>query len=295
MKKLMMIMAMVAVIGMAGAPSAFAASYVVAGVNLDFFQAASWTGGVPTSASNVIRWQNSGSMIYDPANQSPGNMVYVAGTTGSNNENGWMPPAGGSYLFTQESGDVEWGQSVNYRPYGMYENATYVLNDGICRFNKGRGIRLLPPAATTALFDHNGGSLIVTPDVNPTDDFGLWMGDDTVGNGSGIYSLAAGTVQTTGLQIGLNGVFNFEAGSTGALYVLTSGRTNSKTAAEIQALIAADDIVDLGGEGFVVTELLAGDYAGYTEVKLIGGAVVPEPAGLGLLGLALLAVRRRRS
>ena len=42
------------------------------------------------------------------------------------------------------------------------------------------------------------------------------------------------------------------------------------------------------GEGIIISEVRFGDPAGT-------GPVVPEPAGLGLVGLALLAVRRRRS
>jgi hypothetical protein len=47
-------------------------------------------------------------------------------------------------------------------------------------------------------------------------------------------------------------------------------------------------------DDFIINELVAGDYAGYTEVKLI-----PEPstallAGFALVSLALCGRRRRR-
>ncbi|MFH1732504.1 MAG: PEP-CTERM sorting domain-containing protein [Planctomycetota bacterium] len=49
---------------------------------------------------------------------------------------------------------------------------------------------------------------------------------------------------------------------------------------------------------FRFTGLLAGDILGYEydiRTKCFGDGIVPEPAGLGFVGMALLALRRRRS
>ena len=309
MIRALMVGLMIGLIVTAGVQPALAQELSVNGTNLDFFQNTSWVdGSVPdVNSSYAIRWGqgNAGdtSMIYDPANQSPGNMVYAVGTNATTGDYSLNADgAGESYTLTQESGDVTWDYSVNYRNFhmGNVGDGTYVMNDGIARF-RGRGLRVIPSDTQgTYVIDQNGGAVICDPHAPggiSTDQYGLWLG----GTGGGIYSLAAGTVQTTGLRITDAGVINFEAGSTGALYVLTSGGPSAganapiyQSAADMLALIAAGDIVALGGETILVTELLAGDYTGHTEVKL-DLPVIPEPAGLGLIGLALLAVRRKRS
>jgi len=123
-------------------------------------------------------------------------------------------------------------------------------------------------------------------------------GEATIGAGAGstgLLTLGGGVVQIERLTFNADAdsaTIDFPASSSGALYVTTA----DKDAAAMAALIAAGNITYNGGAAslsfFDITEVLAGDYAGYTEVKL---GVVPEPAGLGLIGLALLAVRRKRN
>ena len=310
MKKALMIVAMVAVIGMAGANSAMAWWFFpVNGTDLNFFDGNNWArfhsgpayGFVPGAgtdhdaiqAGGYATW--TGSVLYDPANQSPpdeagytiGDSPDVEGGRTAHSFGSWSGAIYNPYTFKQASGDLTWGPNDNFQ-FQLYLEGTYEMNAGTATF--GRNLELFNPdpavwtwmpAPVNNLFDHNGGDVVV--------DETLWIGRYSSA-GTAVYTIADGTCQTEALLIepGAGNVLNFDPGSTGIVYV----NTTDKSKADILALIGSGDIVALGGEGFVVTELLAGDYNGYTEVKL---GVIPEPAGLGLLGLALLAVRRRRS
>ena len=239
MKKLLVIAAMVAVIGMAD--PATAVYYYTDGNadNLDFFDPASWTPAAVPGADAEIRLGEVGtrpnaigSMIYDPvATSDP--LDYTVGGVDDYVYVGRFQ-AGDEYTFYHESGNLVWGA-----------------------FGSGN--------------------------------YWFWIG----GGGKGRYVINAGTAAFGGLGFG-DGTLEFGVGTDAIVYVEIAG-TYGQSKADIEALIGSGNIVDLGSEGFVVTELVAGDYTGYTEVKLVAAAPVPEPAGLGLIGLALLAVRKRRS
>jgi hypothetical protein len=89
------------------------------------------------------------------------------------------------------------------------------------------------------------------------------------------------------LRIGADGrgMLDFPTGSTGILYIHTS----DKSADEIKTLIQAGSITYRGApaspERFLVTEILSGEYGGFTQVT----AVVPEPETLALAAWALCA------
>ena len=239
--RMMVIVAMIGVIGMAGA--ATAVYYYTDGNadNLDFFDPASWTPAAVPGADAEIRFGETGarpnaigSMIYDPANQSPGDEALY--TVGGGDDYVYVGrfQAGDEYTFHHESGNLVWGA-----------------------FGSGN--------------------------------YWFWIG----GGGRGRYVINAGTAAFGGLGFG-DGTLEFGVGTDAIVYVEIAG-TYGQSKADIEALIGSGNIVDLGSEGFVVTELVAGDYTGYTEVKLVASAPIPEPTGLGLIGLALLAVRKRRS
>jgi len=294
----------VAALVMAGAQSALAQEKPVAGTGLNFFVNGNWQdGSTPNAASSYgIRFgegiSGNNSMIYDPATQSPGNMTYSIGTAANTGDYYLGRTAGGSYTFTQQSGDLTWGyrSDVNYRKLEMAStgDGTYIMDGGTARFGS-RGLRLQSGAAFNSLFDHNAGDVIVA-DMN--NDLGLWVGNN--GAGTATYNLGGGTLTTEALAINTDGVLNFDAGSTGILYVNTS----DKSASDIAALITAGDIT-LGGAAanpsdFLITELTTGPYPRYTEVKLPAGpeGEIPEPATLAMMGMAAVGlggyVRRRR-
>jgi len=245
MKKAMMIAAMVAVIGMANSAMAGQYNTDCNADNLNFFDAASWSpNGLPGAADSVRLGEvgtspGVGSMIYDPATQSPGNeaLYQVACNAGTSFYLG-RSTADNEGHFYQESGNLEiTGSWLDFAP--------------------GLGIWFL-----------NGGSLKV----------------------GSLYFEPGGA-------LGADSSFRFGAGTDAVLYVDTS-RSGSYAQTQAGMLTAISDgrIRDLGGEGFIVTEGM-GPGGLYTEVKLAtpAGGVIPEPAGLGLIGLALLAVRRKRS
>ena len=307
MKKALMIMAMVAVIGLAGANSAMANWFFpYGGTDKNFFDSGTWfffapggpqggvvpgTGVDPHAIKPGGYGTATGSLLYDPANQSPGDMVYSIGDLA---EQWGQPHTIGSYnaanipwTFRQESGDLTFGAPNSFAVYV----GTYVMNAGEATF--GKHLEIWNPtwtAPVSNLFDQNGGDVVVQGT-------GLHIGDISGGGaGTAVYTIADGTCQTESLTIGANSALNFDAASTGVVYVNTS----DKTEAGIEALITAGDIT-LGGAAavladFEITEGM-GPGGAYTEVKLAGGggAPIPEPAGLGLIGLALLAVRKRRS
>ena len=296
MRKLLMIVAMVGVIAMAGV--AMASEYYSDGnaLNVDFFDAASWPtpgGSVPGVGvdTDTIRFGELGarpnaigSMVYDPATTGDPLDYEVNDGGGAGEFMLGRHQAGDQYTFTQKSGDLEFAGGYRFQ-IGYGGSGTYVLNGGIARFTTTAGVHLT--GNTDAHFDQNAGDVIVTD----ADDYGLAIDLWDLG-GPCSYNLGGGTLQVEKLTIDPgndgNGVLNFDAGSTGILWVNES----DQTVAGINALIGVGKIVDLGAEGFVVTDV--GDY---TEVKLDlpTAAPIPEPAGLGLIGLALLAVRRRRS
>ena len=319
MKKALMIMAMVAVIGLAGANSAMAWWFFpVNGTDLDFFNGSNWArfhsgpayGYVPGAgndgdaiqAGGYSTW--SGSVLYDPANQSPadeagytiGDNPDTEGGRTAHSFGGWSGAVYNPYAFIQASGNLTWGPNDNFQFQLQYEGA-YEMNAGTATFGRNLELWNPDPAAWTwmpapvnNLFDHNGGDVVVDETLH----IGVLHGGS--GPGTCVYTIADGTLQTEVLTIGANSALNFDAASTGVVYVNTS----DKTEAGIEALITAGDIT-LGGAAavpadFEITEGM-GPGGAYTEVKLPGGggAAVPEPAGLGLLGVALLAVRRKRS
>lgn len=295
MRNALTVVVMIALVGIVSLQSAPAGVWPVPGTDLPFFDPGSWVGGrVPgLQALDKVQWGyqllEHGSMIYDPATTGdPMTHVVGAGNTGDTYCLG-ASEAGASYTFTQESGDLEWahGSDGARRPFMIATAAqgTYVLNGGTARFGDS-GLRMYSTETHDAFFDHNAGDVVVAG-PNPL----LRIGYADVG--AAVYSLAAGTVQTQMLEINSGGVLNFDPGSTGILYV----DTLDKTTPDIVALIADERIVDLGGEMFLVTELVAGKYAGYTEVKLDlpPDGVIPEPAMLAGCGFLLLALRKRRN
>ncbi len=319
MKKAMMIAAMVGVIGLAGANSAMANwFYTYSGTDLDFFNAGNWfffapggpQGGVVPGTgvdNHVIKpggyADYAGSILYDPFNQSPGNMVYTIGDNGepwgqTHSIGGAFPyyqltgPVYTPWTFRQESGDLTFGAA---NAFALAYMGTYEMNAGKATFGLNLEIWKVdgvadggaPMGPSNNLFDQNAGEVVVADTL-------YVAGISGGGSGTAVYSLGGGTCQAETLIVNPGGVLNFEPGSTGVLYLNTG---NHGAWGVENDLIALGKIVDLGGEGFVITELVAGDYAGYTEIKLVAasGGVVPEPAGLGLMGLALLAVRKRRS
>ena len=242
--RMMMIVAMVGVIAMANSAMAVQKNTANA-LNLNFFDPASWSSvGVPVAGDDVRLGESGpnpgvGSMIYDPANQSPANEALYQATSDS----------GRTFYIGRQTADDQFSF--------YHESGNLELGGAWLDFAPGLGIWYM-----------NGGSLKVV---------------------GGLYFEPGGA-------LGADSSFRFAAGSDAALYVNTAATgTYAQTQAGMLTAIADDRIRDLGGEGFVVTELVAGDHAGYTEVKLVAAAPVPEPAGLGLIGLALLAVRKRRS
>jgi len=214
------------IIGLILAPVAAMAVFFITDGNADdlnFFDPASWSPAAVPGADAEIRFGETGtrpnaigSMIYDPATQSPGDeALYTVGGVDDYVYVGRFQ-AGDEYTFYHESGNLVWGA-----------------------FGSGN--------------------------------YWFWIG----GGGVGHYVINGGTVAFGGLGFGSpSDTLEFGAGTDAIVYVEIAG-TYGQSKADIEALIGSGNIVDLGGEGFVVTELTSGDHAGYTEVKLAGAATTP--------------------
>ena len=270
MKKALMIVAMVAVIGMAGTAHAIYRT---------------WDGGAGNGLwGSPLNWGPDGVPVAgDEAELIDGAVVSISSPAPSDSRLGMRHAAGTSTLNI--SADIEW----DWGTVGGGDCTANVTQTAgtvfLSRYNDPSLDCFWMPGTDTATgtYEIHDGKLQVYG--------GAFVGR-AAATSSGALTIYGGVVQAERLTIDAYGVVNFGPATTGVMYVNTA----DKTEADILALIKAGNIVALGGEAFAVTELVAGDYTGHTEVKLgAGGGVVPEPAGLGLIGIALLAVRKRRN
>ena len=188
-------------------------------------------------------------------------------------------------------------------PNGAGEaHGIYTLETGSTTINTGIKLGTIGNANSTAIFNQNGGVVTLSggQDRNGNNYGDLQYGHSqgTYWFGTARYNLNAGVFQLENIvditaDNGSSNAVNFGADSTGIMYVNTA----NKSEADIEGMITAGEIL-LGDavvapSEFIINELGSGDFAGYTEVKL-----VPEPStlvlvGFGLLSLAVWGWRRR--
>jgi len=150
--------------------------------------------------------------------------------------------------------------------------------------------------------DIGGGTTVTLQDkdfdAGPTKNYGgtpntigiFALGANTTGDGTNDYSASVtNAAGMTSVSLYFGNYENFDA----TPVVWLPGETHSYPgwSGTVTGVMNAGgtSLVITGDPGHVGTHIFAG------TVTATSGTVVPEPAGLGLIGLALLAVRKRRS
>jgi len=339
MKKLMMIMAMVAVIGLAGTAHAETAVKQDESTNATGYYAVTyayggevlapgdgqyglgdptalpevgifWTPGLTGSFDVDVSWA-AGHTAHGPVTSyyfrsdgTAGSEVLAAGPIDQENlANGVFPVfAGTQWSGWYDLGEFALNPSSTFR---AREATNYNVTTGMWRFSDPGSIRQEDTAYATGIgstYDYATGGA-KEPEV----------GDNKYGLGSGTDMI---------WTPGLTGKFSVDAswaaghtahGPNTAYYFDPDGAG----AAPETLIVAGIDQENLANGGFPAAgtswsgfyELGTFDLTPSSEFRINGatittgvwqftpvaGVVVPEPAGLGLIGLALLAVRRKRS
>ncbi len=259
----------------------------------DYFDAANWDNGVPTSGNPGTIDSGEALGTPDGSNYMDNHDLIINGGK-LNSDQGWKMR---NSNITQNGGLMEQRLFVGWGQGAGAGTSTYTLNDGQINIANGMHLARLQPAT----FNQNGGTVTVL--AHPAGR--LMIGEMEPAT----YNFAGGILHTDRFDIEQeanavgNTFFNFTAGSTGVLYTLTNDDPNksanpgNRNAADIESLINRG-VITLGGEptspsSFSITELTTGVYAGFTETKRI-----PEPSTCALVVLGLLSIfvapQRRR-
>ena len=352
MKKLMMIMAMVAVIGMAGAAEAIVHDFNGSG-GTEWNSGTNWTPNSPAG----LPYADGGVDLTVLTNKST--------TTASWVEIGSGPTPGGSSLTVNTSGSLAFNAGLLFNR-GHDVQVTHTSGAITAKnLHLGRG----EIGGTTFRYDMDGGSLSSSDYTYMSDEdcpsvFDQTAGAVTLGDGGSsdyvaLASSAPGnaTWQISGGSFAHNGVgANFvvggnsaplDVGSTALFEIIGTGPSSVSTngnvlvyplgtmkftmdASGVTPFTATGSVdvslgnlaIDMGafaGSGDILlidsSNPITGPFSNAAEGAIYGGytltylggldgndvvlvktvALIPEPAGLGLIGLALLAVRKRRS
>ena len=302
MKKLMMIVAMIGVIGMAGVADAGTALWLKA----DAIQGLSDGQTVPTwndSSGNGNNATGVNTPSYETGEFNAGTMpgVYFDGSTDYFNiAHSSSINVTSHTLFvvtkTETTADrgyflTKVGDPVNYAVESGKE-ASGILSCGVNDGAGEYGYRL-----SAATHDNATGIVMHRKDVSSTDyttAFNMyWNGSPDNGVGDHPSGATGSYTNTEPMRVG---VVSYDGGATFTRY-------HKGFMGEVilfDTLLTTTEINDVNaylGDKWGITVAGNGDPdAGRALLPPdAGGEVIPEPAGLGLIGLALLAVRRRRS
>ena len=360
MKNAMMIVAMVAVIAMAGSAEAVVSNWSGIGDGSTWTLATNWDSGAPTpdiaggntfnvggaasptgglvqmnltgtglAALNITTSRTltlAGLFVY--ANPNPNHSV-VTQTSGTLNNSfgfrfgGYSPTGSGTATYNMNGGTLN---HTGWTFFGRDANSTgsFIQTAGAATFGDGAGADYFHIDSGvgdvgTGLYEISGGSMTVNTDVEIGIGYhgsadagaGTFRVDGSVAGGGPTAITWTGTANVGGG--GTNqGELEFIMDASGVTPITLNGALNlissplltldmSGLGAGVGNILLVDTT---GGTTGTFNGLLEGAPVGTYTLTYVGGldgndvvlqaAPIPEPAGLGLIGLALLAVRKRR-